>query len=200
MPVAAMSAMPVASPSTPSIKLNAFISATNQNIVAIASTHSGNAKPRMFCSRMPDSKAAAATTTCPANFTIGLRSSRSSNRPSSTTPALTGRNRIHHAMDNWPANGCQGNRNTTAQATWKPANTARLPPRGTGSRCTLRRPGRSRKPQPGASRRHSGVSAQTASRPARNTAGYLRMASRVMDASLRCAPPESPIYRNSRPA
>ena len=87
MPITAMSARPVARPSSPSMRLKALIAPTIQNSVKQRSSQAG-IQDMTGSARKPMShqkKTPSATPTCPASFTSGGSPNLSSSRPTTTS-------------------------------------------------------------------------------------------------------------------
>ena len=73
MPSVAMSAIPEASPSRPSMRLNAFMAPTTQNTVMAQSSQAGSAGQRREKPRSAHHHVRDATTICPRSLTFGGR-------------------------------------------------------------------------------------------------------------------------------
>ena len=169
IPTHAMSERPEASPSSPSIRLNAFTAPTIQNTVTAQSSQPGidgnvpaNPTPAQKC-------AATATATCPSSFTFGGSESMSSTNPS-TTSAAESRQTLAHSPTAMVPIFPSPKQATTASVTVTARKTASPPARGMGVLLMRRGPGLSTMPSAMESWRTTGTSTRARTHAPKNGA------------------------------
>ena len=89
MPITAMRASPLASPSSPSMRLNAFIAPTIQKMVRTQSSGAGMEGQRSAKPRSTQNHTRSPTTNCPASFASGESDHLSSASPMPIASAAT---------------------------------------------------------------------------------------------------------------
>ena len=174
MPTTAMSARPLARPSSPSIRLKALTAPVIQKTVSTQSSHRGSSGQRSRNPRSAQNQARKAMTSCPKSFSFGDRENLSSASPSkematdkaiilkdvaSGTPNITGR----------PV----ASRKPPYERT-SPRTIARPPPRGIGTVLMRRGSGLSTMPNLRFSSRTIGVRISVATSDPKKTDRYGR--------------------------
>ena len=182
-----MRAIPEASPSSPSMRLNAFTAPTIQNTVRTQSTAAGSAGHRVLKPRPPQNHVANATTICPSSLSFGGRLHLSSASPSRKITPASAVTRTGCVPTPEPTQRLPVANTYTRNDPNSPRKSATPPPRGIGTLFILRGSGLSTIPSLRLTSRTIGVRTSVSASAAEKTIrkGSIRMKRFIISHLLR---------------
>ena len=181
MPRVAIRAIPEASPSSPSMRLNAFTAPTIQNTVRMQSTGAGRAGHNVLKPSPPQHQVAKATASCPRSLSFGGSPHLSSAGPIRNMMPESADMRRGCTPTPDPTQRLPVARTYTTNEPKSPMKSATPPPRGIGTLLIRRGSGLSTMPSLRFSSRTTGVRTRVSARAAKKTiANGIRRISRFV--------------------